>query len=416
MKHTSKLTFILVLILIAFVLLASSHSTYSLKSLEPQVTIEKIYENAVNIDNMSNALNRLHKILEFFENNSHRINVDGLFGLRIAQGVFVKLHELESFNGLNEDLSHKLKFSISILNKRFSKLADTVTALVQNEAGSYFTDFQLLINRPYLFDNFRNLKHLNLNISYNGDDLDTEFNEDFSDKCLSLLMKNNNHKDCQTDSQCFDYFMQENSSEYFLTHQLLYFIIAEHIGCSEKVMHNFINYLVPKKILITHIFHNEDPDFSDLNSIKHDLLNYYCTKIYFEQSQQFTDYKNGKSIHEDLFIEQNLLCGILGFSQFYNEDSLELVGTFQGSSGCLGGNSDQSDAFTVDISLERILDEIESSFISVNQRHWRDFSGKRSKREDMKMKNGCSAHETGLAIAYFSLYFDQALNNLEVIE
>lgn len=70
-------------------------------------------------------------------------------------------------------------------------------------------------------------------------------------------------------------------------------------------MHNFINYLVPKKILITHIFHNEDPDFSDLNSIKHDLLNYYCTKIYFEQSQQFTDYKNGKSIHEDLFIEQS---------------------------------------------------------------------------------------------------------------
>lgn len=89
MKHKSKLTFILVLILIAFVLLASSHSTYSLKSLEPQVTIEKIYENAVNIDNMSNALNRLHKILEFFENNSHRINVDGLFGLRIAQGMLI---------------------------------------------------------------------------------------------------------------------------------------------------------------------------------------------------------------------------------------------------------------------------------------------------------------------------------------
>lgn len=132
------------------------------------------------------------------------------------------MHELESFNGLNEDLSHKLKFSISILNKRFSKLADTVTALVQNEAGSYFTDFQLLINRPYLFDNFRNLKHLNLNISYNGDDLDTEFNEDFSDKCLSLLMKNNNHKDCQTDSQCFDYFMQENSSGLVKDMDILY--------------------------------------------------------------------------------------------------------------------------------------------------------------------------------------------------
>jgi len=57
------------------------------------------------------------------------------------------------------------------------------------------------------------------------------------------------------------------------------------------------------------------------------------------------------------------------------------------------------------------LNEIYLGFEPGNQIHPPQLA-RRFKRVDMKMKDGCSAHETGLAIAYFSLFFNQALKGL----
>ena len=68
-----------------------------------------------------------------------------------------------------------------------------------------------------------------------------------------------------------------------------------------------------------------------------------------------------------------------------------------------------------EIQLEDLLDEINLSAEAVNQIQLPLVKSKnrRFKRFDMRMSEGCSAHETGLAVAFYSIYFEQGLLGLE---
>ena len=57
--------------------------------------------------------------------------------------------------------------------------------------------------------------------------------------------------------------------------------------------------------------------------------------------------------------------------------------------------------------LEEILNEIIKSSDQGNLA-----PGNRFKRDDIEMKYGCSSHETGVAIAYFSLFFENGMQSL----
>ena len=64
--------------------------------------------------------------------------------------------------------------------------------------------------------------------------LNSQLDEDYSDMCYELLLgttKNqfNKVETCSTNSDCLSYYTVNNTSKYYLTHQLLFFIIAKQV-------------------------------------------------------------------------------------------------------------------------------------------------------------------------------------------
>jgi hypothetical protein len=85
--------------------------------------------------------------------------------------------------------------------------------------------------------------------------------------------------------------------DYSLTHQLLWFLIAKNIGC------------------ITEHLANRKLDYFE---------DYFCANIY-EDAQ----YNLHNNINQDLFLEQLLLCSIIGYKEFLRFDWLNTILTWQ---------------------------------------------------------------------------------------
>lgn len=426
------LTLIIGLTFTLFLLFASFHISSAEKN---QINQSEHYKNQVEIQEISNALSGLYKLVKFFEMDSHAINLDGLFGIRIAEGEFLKLNQINEFPGFDDVLNYKLKLAIDILTERLTLLSNIVTRNVKKQIPKYYENFKLIVNTPFIFNNDNNAfkSHtLKLKKYYNDTNLITQFKERFSDSCLSLLMKNNEEKKCVTDDSCFEYFLQENASEYFLTHQLLYFMIAEHIGCLNKVISQlelFFQKNERTKKLARNILYNKSKSiqtrFDNINTenkfgfIKNQLYNYYCSKVYHEASQSSNIFTlpqiDLNEFEADLFIEQNVLCGLLGIREFHDEKFLQVVKAFQLPSGCYGGDISEDDFIMNDLPIEDTLDEIIESFEPINQIQMPrvNSKGRRFKRFDMRMSDGCSSHESGLAIAFYAIYIEQGLKTLK---
>lgn len=76
--HFSLITFI---ILTYFVIILKSHNLFSAHNSQ-----QEIIDRNEKVHRISKVLIRFNKALRFYEENSKNVNLDGLFGLRIAQG------------------------------------------------------------------------------------------------------------------------------------------------------------------------------------------------------------------------------------------------------------------------------------------------------------------------------------------
>jgi hypothetical protein len=179
-------------------------------------------------------LYRISRIISFFDKNYNNVNVDGLFGLRIAEGIF--LHILKSNQSYHTFSDHDL---VHAIYERLLNLNKKVFESVQIETPVYAQNFDILIRNAFLLntkknknDKWRKLKSSRFISKYKPFDLLTDFNEPFSDGCYSILLERN-----QTNSECFEFFTEEKASGYYLTHQLLYFLIADHVNVVFLVVH-----------------------------------------------------------------------------------------------------------------------------------------------------------------------------------
>jgi hypothetical protein len=165
-------------------------------------------------------LYRFNKVLNFLENEYKNINLDGLYGIRTAQGALIDFKSSNSDN----------KLIIKGLLNRLNALTNIALKHVQIDDKIYYDQFKYLIERPF---NFNVKNNIPLNESYYKQELKLKklnnFNEKFSDSCYTLLLESFSNEDCKTDDKCLDYYTLPNTSGYFLTHQLLYFIMAKHV-------------------------------------------------------------------------------------------------------------------------------------------------------------------------------------------
>lgn len=114
---------------------------------------------------------------------------------------------------------------------------------------------------------------------------------------------------------------------------------------------------------------------------------------------------------------KGVLCGLVGVDKFFSDKFLNLIEKFQSdSTGCYGrDNLSERSELNSGPTFEELLDEIIESMEVQNQIQ-APHVPRRHKRYDMKMRDGCSSHTSGLAISYFALYVDQGLQQLSDIK
>jgi len=296
------------------------------------------------------ALNALERLLNFFESDVNNLNLDGLYGLRIAQGQLDALHEiLTSTSNENHRFTDKNKY-IQSLSIQIERIANKSLTEIARQASSYLQRFILVATKPFQID--YEIRKIKENFIENGL-RNSDFNEDESDSCFAELLGSSNRPNstkCLVSQTCWIMMTSPMAKDYRLTHQLLWFLVAKSIGCIDN-----------------------RPISTIANKNFKYLEDRYCSNIY--QDAQLNIQVND---NQDLFLEQLLLCSIIGYEEFLRLDWFHTILTWQNSEyGCFSSGSDL----------------IETSVKT-----------KRHLLVEQEMNNGCLSHKSGLASGLLATY------------
>uniref|UniRef100_A0A4W3IAN6 Uncharacterized protein n=1 Tax=Callorhinchus milii TaxID=7868 RepID=A0A4W3IAN6_CALMI len=198
------------------------------------------------------------------------------------------------------------------------------------------------------------------------------FPEDISDKCMTQLLGtwNDYGLPCLVSSTCRNLMTAFGCPDYSISHQLLYFLIAELKKCS--------NVLGAQRRRESHV-----------SFIVQDYKTIFCSNI-MQRNLQIEDNDFPLHLH-DLFVENIMVCGLAGFSEFYETRWLENILTWQETTdGCFGKSMKEPYKLT---------------------------EHKRVKRREKLLKGGCSSHMTAVAVAALGGYlrFYGTRQNITVI-
>ncbi|UJR33015.1 hypothetical protein I4U23_020475 [Adineta vaga] len=296
------------------------------------------------------ALNALQRLLQFFEMDAKDLNLDGLYGLRIAQGQLNALHNtLTSSSNENTHLTD-VHNHIQLLSNQIERIANKSLTEIARKTSAYLQRFTLVASKPFLID--YEIRKVKPHLIESGERI-SDFDEDVSDACFAELLgssNDSNSSQCFVTQSCWKLMTSVNSADYRLTHQLLWFLIAKNIGCID---HRPISDLASK-------------------SLKQ-LEDRYCSNIYQDAQTNLIENEN-----QDLFLEQVLLCSMIGYEEFLRFDWFNTILTWQDpEDGCFNGKSD-----TMETSIKT----------------------KRHLLIEQEMTDGCLSHKSGLASGVLAVY------------
>ena len=261
----------------------------------------------------------LEKVVSFYADNVDKVNLDSIYGLRVAQGGLASILKV-----LSVDSSFFPK--IASLHKIIKNASEQALPYLKDYQPDYYNQFKPIVDKPWtIFKDFRrmasksgisNLKHFK------------DFDEKISDNCMCEITGTSPHskRPCHVSLDCLKLMTNNNMRRYGNTHQILYFLIAFQTGCRhvvEKEFQKFRGYLEIGNILNVDTFLEKKCEqiFVEMNELKQNVVGHYDT---------------------DLFMEQGFVCGILGYEDFLQRDILENIFLWQDKEhGCFGTeNSD----------------------------------------------------------------------------
>ncbi|KAL5015899.1 hypothetical protein ScPMuIL_005488 [Solemya velum] len=342
------------------------------------------------------VLNTIEKLGSFFGSDYSSINVDGLFGLRVAQGqVKLSISECRAASCTADVMAR-----LMALDDKMETIASKAMPYIEDTDPKYFQRFRETIARPYV-------------IGYHPETIDLldqgfkkgtspSYDEEKGDACYARLMgtyteNGNLLPKCNVTDACLEMMLHAHTARYVTTHQLLYFIVLEHMGCK-----NVGDYEEDEIRVIQEIF---------------------CTRIYRE-ARSFVTQGNVHVSKRDLFLEQTMLCGSLGFEDFMKADWIrmvlrwpdttdwcfklnkhDLVEIAEESVGNFVKENKIKDPRVLKILLEDI-DQLASKQYSeiVEEGLKGNRASMRKPLREQTMKDGCLSHTTGLGIGVFGVY------------
>ncbi|XP_021267092.1 UPF0764 protein C16orf89 homolog [Numida meleagris] len=295
-------------------------------------------------DVRSSIISALEKVTIFMENRYQDINLDAVLGFHVLQGYLKGA--LEKWPSKQELLAQHAR--VESMVKKLSSLLEKATHFLAQNDPTYFKEFAPILG-PHFWIFPHSWNQTDTLMAYTSFGSTECFTEKMSDACFTYLLGTwkENGESCTVTSACRNTMTKPACSNYCLSHQLLYFIFADVKGCSDHVFLRTQHY-----------------------------KNIFCAsmmKINLEIEN------NGFNVSSrDLFMENIMLCGMSGFSDFYKLRWLEKILTWQmPEEGCFGEPSQE---------LEH------SSGVEDEKKLLR-----RVKRREKMFADGCSSHHTAVA-------------------
>ncbi|XP_054445200.1 UPF0764 protein C16orf89 homolog [Pteronotus mesoamericanus] len=291
-------------------------------------------------------LSALERATTYLKKRLPEINLDGVVGFRVLE---------EQLNGIQEEWAQDPQLQPHSL--RMGKLAQKLAPLLHRSIfylklsdPQYLREFQ-----PTIQPGFWKLPHVwtHTNASMVYPTLEPQdFSEEQSDLCLAQLLgtSTDSNQPCGLSEFCRTLMTKPGCSGYYLSHQLLFFLLARMKGCTSGLFRQSQHYM---NLFCTNMM--------DLNQRAEAIGYAYPTR--------------------DVFMENIMLCGIGGFSDFYKLRWLEAILSWQKPrEGCFG----RPDA-----------EDEELSKVIQHQEHYL----RRVKRREKQFSDGCSSHNTAMAVA-----------------
>ncbi|KAH9487925.1 hypothetical protein Btru_068305 [Bulinus truncatus] len=184
--------------------------------------------------------------------------------------------------------------------------------------------------------------------------------EEDSDYCLGEIFGTRNSIECAFTDKCWSLMTQFGYNGYSLSHEIFFLEIAEGYGCQKEVQQQII---VHKQPALTQ------------------LQDTFCANM-LDEANRIAQMGFPPSL-QDLFMEQAALCGMLGFREFFNNDWLTKILSWQDAEdGCYKWSGWNPEDFSSRSS----------------GRH------SRNKREEKRVYRGCLCHRSTVAASALSQY------------
>ncbi|KAM4598345.1 UPF0764 protein C16orf89 homolog isoform 1-T1 [Polymixia lowei] len=262
---------------------------------------------------IDDILNSLSKGAAFLDNEHLNINLDGVVGFLILQA---ELKEAVRTWPHTDPVSWAQRTTAVALVKQLDQsLAKAVSALQQNDP-KYYREFEPLLTWRFWVVP-QEWSSTDPSLTYSSTRTMECYDEQLSDKCMTLLLGTwkNNGTPCIVTKSCRDTMTRFGCPHYSLSHQLLYFMIGTMKGCSNML--------------------KGDMRASRTNLTERSYQKIFCSNMMKSNQEAIKDGFTGQT--QDIFIENILLCGLAGFSDFYKADWLQHILRLQDQDmGCFG--------------------------------------------------------------------------------
>ncbi|KAF7698444.1 UPF0764 protein C16orf89 homolog [Silurus meridionalis] len=318
---------------------------------------------------IDDILESLSKGVNFFEQQSRNMNLDGVVGYVILQAQLQQATKSQTHSD-SLNLSQR-SITVSLVKKLDKSLALAVAALQQTDP-KYYKEFE-----PVLSASFWSLPNewisTDLSLAYSTPRSVECYDEQLGDKCMTLLLGTwkDDGTPCIVTKACRDTMTRFGCPHYSLSHQLLYFMIGTMKGCARML--------------------KGELRLSRVNITVEHYQKIFCSNMM--KSNQEMSIKGLTWQIQDIFMENILLCGLAGFSDFYKAAWLQHILAWQDKDlGCFGKDDDYSQMF------EEFLDA----------------AHKRVKRREKTLKDGCSSHTTGVAMSALGGYINFYLSEQDI--
>ena len=300
----------------------------------------------------------LDGVISWAKAHHYLLIVDFLFSIRVAQG------ELEMLTARSVDMRvSDIDTRIQIIREKLDYLAEITFDNPAAANTEYYKKFLPMISQKYYISRqYSTRKRFPFTPRHEAAPVyNATFSETQSDSCMVEILGSKDVTKCQLSRSCFHQMTDDLSEDYQLTHQLLYFILAELHSCGkqlEKLARSNGTYVAK-------------------------LVEKYAMKTY-KRLPSVLD-----SGSYDLFLEMVMIGQMLNYVEFYHPRITQLLLLWHDSTGCYNEESQTPD--TIKTQTNRI--------------------GRRLFAEEI-VDESCSEHMTALALIVLSLTLQHQLRDM----